>query len=197
MDVVIGCDPSSKKVAFIVTVGDSEPRPFTHLMKMQDVGERCASAYEWVEAWFKHNRAMWGGNVYFFIEDPVVGRGGAYATIAQSKVHGAIVAAAHRSGVCTSIRGVNNSHAKKKVVGKGNANKDDIKAWCRTYWNQAYVVANNGKDQDLLDAAMHNRYGAGVVQTMTRIEKKKALAKKPRPLRRVPKPTTTLRRKKK
>jgi Holliday junction resolvasome RuvABC endonuclease subunit len=114
--------------------------------------------------------------VWFFIEDAVVGRGGAYATIAQSKVHGAVVAAAVLSGRCEYVAAENNSRVKKAVVGKGNANKDDIKAWARVYWRDLFDIAKN--DQDVIDAGMHNRFGAQVTKTLKRVQaNRKALAK--------------------
>lgn len=167
--VIIGIDPSSKKLAAVTTVGDGGPTVWTARLTSTDIGERAAAAYGASLAFVRNLPIGPESRVFVFIEDPVVGRGGARATIVQAKVHGAVVAAFHRSGKCEAIKVVNNSHAKKKIVGKGNASKDDIKEWCRVYWRQAYRAAGNGVDQDLLDAAMINRYGAGVIQTMDRM----------------------------
>ena len=183
--ICIGIDPSSKKVACILTVDDGPPVAWTVSMKSEDYVVRCAEAFgsvlNWIEDVAQKHR---GHSIHAFIEDPVVGRGGAYSTIVQSKVHGAIVAALAVSGKCASIKSVNNSHWKKKIVGKGNAGKPEIKAWAKQFWRQLFSVANGGKDQDLIDAGGINRYGHGVIEVMRRLERHRRGEIRKRPLKR-------------
>lgn len=178
--IVVGVDPSSKKLAFVTTVEDGPPEAFTHVMKQKDLYARAAEAYEVTYQWalelFDNADPLM--EIHVFIEEPVVGRGGVYSTLAQSKVHGAIAAAFVNSGVCDSVRGTNNSTAKKKVVGKGNASKPEIKAWAKQYWKQLYIVADDGKDQDVIDAGMHNRYGVAVLGVMERLRRHRRVMKR-------------------
>lgn len=176
--VVIGCDPSTKKVALVWVYDGDTKTPHTWLYKLpntQDYTERCGAAYKAVRRQLQ--RIVQGHptiEVYFFIEEPVVGRGGAYATISQSKIHGAIVAACHASGVVTKARGVNNSTAKKQVVGKGNAGKPEIAQWCKVYWRALAAKLtqyNKGDQQDIIDAGMIEQYGEKVLGTQERLQK--------------------------
>lgn len=176
-DAIVGIDPSSRKVAAVVTYGEDTATPTAWTVKLtsDDITHRCMTAFSELRKFLRLEvvpRAM--GDTYVFIEDPVVGRGGAYATIVQAKVHGALIAACMSVEGVVLVRGVNNSKAKKAVVGKGNANKEDIKAWAQTYWNALFVAANNGKDQDLLDAGMINRQGHKIVALKGRLDRARA-----------------------
>ena len=92
--------------------------------------------------------------VVAYIEAPVVGRG-IGSTIVQAQVGGAVLAALETSGVETHL--VNVSTWKKKVVGKGNAKKEEVSLWLRENWKKAYDAAE--EDQDLIDACCLNRFG--------------------------------------
>lgn len=174
--IIVGVDPSTKKIALVWTYDDDTASPGTWVYKLpdsQDYAKRCGTAFE---ATTKQLRKITQENpmaeVYVFIEEPVVGRGGAYATISQSKLHGAIVAACQVSGVVTQTRGVNNQTAKKQVVGKGNAGKPEIRTWVRLYWRKLEEQINGynkGDQQDVADAGMINRYGHKVVATQERL----------------------------
>ena len=172
-DAIVGIDPSSRKIAAVVTYGEDTETPTVWTMKLtsDDITHRCRTAFSSMRKFLKLEvvpRAM--GDTYVFIEDPVVGRGGAYATIVQAKVHGALIAACMSVEGVVLVRGVNNSKAKKAVVGKGNAAKGDIKAWAQTYWNALFVLANDGRDQDLLDSGMINRHGYNIVKMKARVD---------------------------
>lgn len=190
MTLVVGVDPSSRKLAFVITDTDGGYlAEFTHVLPQRDVIKRCGEAYD-VTLDFAGELARDHplDDVYVFIEAPVLGRGGARSTIEQSKVHGCVVAAFHNSGVCETVKVVNNSQWKKKIVGKGNASKAEVQEWARVYWRNLYDIAHAGKpggrrDQDVIDAGAINRFGITVVEMMVRLEnhraKSRTVKKKP------------------
>ena len=168
-DVVIGMDPSSKKLAAVITHNDTDLRVWVRSLNWQDINIRCAKAHRMFLTMMESVIERYpDSRVHVFIEEPVVGRGGAYATISQAKVHGAVVAAAAGIQGDITVRSVNNSRAKKAVVGSGAAKKPQIASWCLRYWRNAYNAARG--DQDIIDSAMINRYGAGIVAKMDKVE---------------------------
>lgn len=90
-----------------------------------------------------------------YLEAPVLGRGGAWPTISQAQVGGAIMAA------CVEYRCflemVNNQNWKKTVCGHGNLNKTEISKAMFKVWPEAWEAAEG--DQDLVDASAIARYG--------------------------------------
>ena len=174
--IIIGIDPSSVKIALVVTYGSDTSRVDANIYKLrkeQDFALRCGFAYKTVSRELKRLAARHpDAELFAFIEEPVVGRGGAYSTISQSKVHGAIIAACYCSGVVVKTSGVNNATAKKQIVGAGNASKTDIRRWAKVYWGnleEQIVKFNKGDQQDIADAGMINRYGWKVVQTQNKL----------------------------
>lgn len=157
MDVVVGVDPSSRKIAMTITVGDVLDMRVKALPQ-QMPAQACLVAYTYMRKTAKELGEH--GQVWVFIEDPVLGRGGAKATIPQTRVNGALLAGA--LGVSgTKVYGVNNSKAKKMIVGSGNAGKPEIKRWCAKCWPAAFRLADG--DQDLIDSSMIHQYGVKLV----------------------------------
>ncbi|QZE10871.1 RuvC-like resolvase [Gordonia phage ChisanaKitsune] len=174
--IIVGIDPSSLKIAFVWTGNDKRVHHrLAKLPKDTDFAFRCASAYASTRVILTKIVAQNPGQpVFVFIEEPVVGRGGAYATISQSKVHGAIVAAAYRVKGVERVSGANNSTAKKQVVGNGAAKKEQIADWAAKYWRELYDAAqtyNKGDRQDIIDAGMVNRYGDHVLKVRTKVNR--------------------------
>jgi Holliday junction resolvasome RuvABC endonuclease subunit len=167
MPIVIGCDPSSRKLAAIVSaIGDEiNVVPVTTPLP-QDKAVACAVAFEWMRDLVTEQE----GEVWVFLESPVVGRGGPGATIPQARVNGALSAGAVLAGA--KVIDVNNSHCKKVTIGNGRASKDDIRDWVEVVWPELYEHIS--KDQDLCDSAMIWVYGAGVVNKRERIAKRRA-----------------------
>lgn len=147
--VAVGCDPSSRKIALvydIVNQGEEELR--SKVIELpQAVIPALALAYKATRRFVKSIRDK-GYRVVLCIEEPVVGKGGAYATIKQSKVHGAIVAGAVAGGA--EVDAVQNSTWKKIVTGKGNNSKVQVAQYVRKNWKNLSSLA--GPDQDLIDA---------------------------------------------
>lgn len=149
MTKVVGIDPSSKKLAFCTT-DLSKGVPELHTVSLPE-GIRRATGCAYREAF---SFFQYGGQEVVYMEAPVVGRS-IHPTIVQAQVGGAVMAAADSAGVKLHL--VNNMSWKKKVVGKGNASKEEVASWLQQFWPSAYDVAE--KDQDLIDACGVNRFG--------------------------------------
>lgn len=163
---LVGIDPSSAKIAIMISVNEGKPYKMVKaLAKGGDIAAVCLAAFRYVRAAVRDLKAD-GHRVYLYLEEPVVGRGGAYTTIRQSKVNGAILAAALSGGA--EVHGVNNTTWKKSVVGNGNAGKPMIKEWVRLNWEYAYDLAKG--DQDVLDAACILRYAQQCMEVLDRLE---------------------------
>lgn len=145
--IFVGCDPSSRKIALIYTRAGEEGLRARVFDLPQAVIPALAIAYRQVRR-FVRRFTSHGHRVVFCIEEPVVGKGGAYATIKQSKVHGAIVAGAVAGGA--EVDTVQNSTWKKTVTGKGNNSKVQVAQWVRKDWKALSTLV--GPDQDLIDA---------------------------------------------
>lgn len=147
--VVVGLDPSSRKIAMVYDiVNQNEEELRSKVIELpQSVIPALALAYKATRRFVK-GIVDKGYRVVLVIEEPVVGKGGAYATIKQSKVHGAIVAGAVAGGA--EVDSVNNTTWKKIVTGKGNNSKVQVAQYVRKNWRNLSTLA--GPDQDLIDA---------------------------------------------
>lgn len=170
--VVIGIDPSSKKLAFVITKGGKQPRVVTRTLPDSPLDIKA----DWAERHARRIAAPYvkdGYRVVAFVEDPVVGRGGAHATIVQATVRGGILVGLRRAGV-EKIHGVNNQRWKKAVVGNGGVGKPQIKKYVHDTWPTVYKMAtgpNGGVDEDVCDAACINLHGQKVLKMEDRINK--------------------------
>lgn len=159
--IVVGLDPSSRKLALVyASFGNQDDLRSKCYELPKDVIPALALAhkvtYHFVKTWVDR-----GYKVVLYIEEPVVGRGGAYATIKQSKVHGACIAGATAAGAhCAAV---NVSTWKKIVVGKGNASKVQVAQYVRKQWRILSKLA--GPDQDLIDAGCIYSYARRQVES--------------------------------
>jgi Holliday junction resolvasome RuvABC endonuclease subunit len=169
--VIIGIDPSSRKLAAVISIMGDEAN-VEHITKPlpQDKPVACLMAFEWVRALVDRHTEN-GHEVYVFIELPVLGRGGPGSTIPQAQINGALLAGAHMANA--EVVPVNNSRAKKEVIGRGNANKDDIRVWVSEAWPDLYAKIE--KDQDLCDSAMIYVFGKQIIERRDKIATKKNL----------------------
>lgn len=163
--VIIGLDPSSRKIALAISVNGGKPTLRTKALGMNDMPRACGVAYRFVRSVVREY-ASDGHHVFLFIEAPVVGRGGVGSTLKQTKTNGAMQAGAFTAGA--SVVEVNNKTWKKRVVGNGNAGKPQVKQWARDCWPYLHDLADG--DQDLLDAGAILRYGEKIISTQDRIE---------------------------
>lgn len=162
MNYVIGVDPSSQRLAVSVLrdgrAVSSEWRPLP-----EDKSFMCFKAMKYIDLTCRKwglKAASEGVQLHFFIEEPVVGRGGAYATIVQAKVNGACLAGAIASGHPKTVETVNNSTWKKNVLGSGNYPKNKIGDWLKTHWPAAYKLCDTPDEYDAMCIAA---YGNGIV----------------------------------
>lgn len=156
--VIIGIDPSSRKLAAVVNVlGDPEFDVHIKHLPAKLPAETCLLAYAWVRR-LCHRYSSEGYDVRCYLEAPISAgaKGGVKALLPQAQVSGALLAGA-MSVRSASIDLVSIQTWKKQVIGKGNATKTDVKQWAAQYWRAIYE--SNPSDQDVLDAAAINRYG--------------------------------------
>jgi Holliday junction resolvasome RuvABC endonuclease subunit len=149
---VIGIDPSSKKIALCITTSyELDEVPQLDVISLPAGGfQATGAAYREV---FYFLQGIPSGQVY--LEAPIVGRN-AWATIVQSQVGGAVMAAVENLKVW-NLYMANVSSWKKQVAGKGNLTKPEIAEALQRIWPEAYDLCNG--DQDLVDACMINRFG--------------------------------------
>lgn len=157
--LIMGIDPSSRKLAIIVTDTANPPNVLEkHVILMPPKKEdvTCGIVLRRFHPLLSAYQKM-GYDVRVFIEKEVSvhGKGGAGAVIPQAEVMGVVLAVCYNLGV--PVMKVENKTWKMSIVGNGNASKPQIAAWCSEYWKNAYDLANG--DQDLIDASGINRYG--------------------------------------
>lgn len=168
--VVIGIDPSSRKLAAVVSViGQEDHADIRSKSIPVDKTVSCLVAFEWARGLVEEHKSM--GDVNVFIELPVLGRGGPGSTIPQAQINGALIAGSAMAGA--EIIMVNNARCKKEVIGRGNANKDDIRDWVEANWPDLFQKI--GGDQDLCDSAMIYQYGKAVIERRDKIAHRKSL----------------------
>jgi Holliday junction resolvasome RuvABC endonuclease subunit len=160
--MILGIDPSSRKLAcFVLGPERAWTKNLVVPNKLKDRPEVLGQLAEQVDELFSE--------VDFeavFVEQPLVGRGGAHATIVQAQVQGLVLARAHRAAT-PGVYTVNVKSWKKQVVGNGNADKAAVAAWLETH--QPVLAGLAAGDQDLVDAACIALYGRAVLERAERI----------------------------
>lgn len=158
---IIGIDPSTAKLAFTTTVdGKIESMVAVPLPAKDRGNSRAGYAYHEVEKVVGIQRA------FVFLEAPIYWRGGK-STIPLAQMSGVVQAAVHNLG--HTLEMVNNQRWKTRVIGIGNANKEQIAEVMQKLWPEAYALADG--DQDLIDAAAINLYGQQIMGNRQRIKK--------------------------
>lgn len=161
--LIVGIDPSSRKLAIITSMVDgSLIKRHVILLPAQKEQVTCTMVYTRLRNLLKDSqKAGYDPRVFIEREVYVPGKGGIKAVIPQSQVQGAVLAATGSLDI--PIERVSNTSWKKDVTGKGSNSKAQIRSWLSQYWRNAYDVAQG--DQDLIDAACINRYGAKTFTT--------------------------------
>jgi hypothetical protein len=111
------------------------------------------------------------GEVYAYLEAPVLGVGGPGPTISQAQIGGAIMAASVEYDVPLIL--VNNQSWKKRVCGAGNINKEEVTRRMKTIWPEA--IKASGGDQNAVDAAAINLFGRHALALRFRIMKRRGM----------------------
>lgn len=156
MTVVLGVDPSTKKLAVTIThLENPDSFEMVTIRLPENRPDACATAFRELSNLILELKEETGQPVYVYQEAPVIGRGGPRPTIAQAQVGGAAMAAV------AECRGflflVNNSTWKKTALGRGNLSKPEIGVELRKVWPEAWKEAAG--DLDLIDSAAINLFG--------------------------------------
>lgn len=169
MTLVVGIDPSSKKLAMVMS--QSKKGSFsTNVKKLsQDHTLACGQAYEHVYELLGELMDDVDEEVHVYMEAPIMGMGGAHPTIVQSQIGGAVMAAVSRRH--TPLTLVNNQSWKKRICGRGNINKAEVVERMTEVWPDLVEFA--GKDQDLIDAGAVNLFGWHVLTLRKRLGRKR------------------------
>lgn len=162
MSRVFGMDLSSRKLAIVQldleTDGNFAFWTFTADKKEKNRGKVLAYLNEELDSLF--DIVMLGEDDYVFVEHPVVGRGGAHATIVQAQVQGVVLSSSVLCGA-SGVYPVNVQTWKKDIVGNGRADKDRV----REFLSESHPLLSElaGEDQDLVDASCVALYGKDVI----------------------------------
>ena len=165
--MVLGVDPSTKKLAVIGTRSKNRSNPEGWVIDLpSDTVDRCGEAFfEFGALLYDLTKQSDGVVPRVYLEAPVLGRGGPHSTIAQAQVGGAVMAA------CSEYRCplvlVNNASWKKQVCGNGRFGKPEIFKAMREVWPEAFELA--GGDQDLIDASAIQMFGQAHADSIRRV----------------------------
>jgi Holliday junction resolvasome RuvABC endonuclease subunit len=167
MTFTFGIDPSSRKIAVVlITPKDTIVTSTFHSGSSSDKFKRYASLYNRMLTDTDLGHAAMTGKATIYLEAPILTKmGGPKSLIPQAQASGVVygVAAHHDIPVVE----VDQAHWKKVVIGRGNANKQDISDWLRAnhedWWNDCHG------DQDLMDATCIAIYGTIIEKLHTRI----------------------------
>lgn len=161
-NVVIGIDPASTHIAFVIlykehfrvtvskNLGKSGPEAChnARLLTLQTIDETKA----WIS---KIDKTKTNLPIHCFYELPVLGRGGVRSTMVQCFTSGSVQATLYERQCPTYP--VNVSTWKKTVLGKGNADKREVGEYLRFRWDALYQSASG--NQDVYDASAIALYG--------------------------------------
>lgn len=170
---VIGIDANSHKLA-LVWKREGSSRPHLKTFSLVEGNSVFASgqAFRFLsEFFFKgcEDGNFDPENTVVYMEAPVMGIGGPGATIPQAYVEGAVMAWAYEFSLDISL--VNNQSWKKRVMGNGNINKEEVTRRMPEVWPELLervpVIEKpqwsngprNHPDQDLVDAAAVHLFG--------------------------------------
>lgn len=169
MSLVAGFDLSSKKLAAVVLPLSKSLPPYQWVFEAdKKLKDRPAVLHSFMQPLEEFFTELGSREEFFvFVEQPVVGRGGAHATIVQAQVQGLVFALAVQFGA-SGVYPVNVGTWKKEVVGHGGAKKDHVAEWVAEHHPLLSRMA--GEDQDLVDASCIALYGGNVVRTAKSIE---------------------------
>lgn len=162
MVAVVGVDPSFNKMAAVYGVDDEQVDIDSVTLPGSNIADKAVQIHLWLTDLLA---GIEDEDIHVFIEEPVIGRGGAYSTLSQAKAHGVMVLSALLSGA--EVTTVNPARWKKVVLGKGNLGKPEIKKAMSEKWPSLVHITQG--DQDLVDAAAIYLYGKHVLELRQRV----------------------------
>jgi hypothetical protein len=163
--VIVGCDPSSKKLAFFAI------HPLTRTVMARafvlrgnarytpegaaEAGHACAEMLTLINPMGTPSTPM-----ILFIEEPVVGRGGIRSSLVQAYINGVVQDWFTRAGY--SVRITHQSTWKSGLGIPQRGGKPEVLAAMKRLYPKD--VRACGPDEDLLDAAALARYGVEAIR---------------------------------
>ena len=154
--VILGIDPASTHIAFVCLWGNKFRVTVTK--NLGKSGPEACHGVRDLTLKVIGEIKEWVGNeaeIHAFYELPLMGRGGFTSTSVQCFTSGAMQGVLHERE-CKTYK-VNVSSWKKAVVGKGNADKEQVAEFLRLRWNALYESASG--NQDVYDASCIALYG--------------------------------------
>lgn len=181
VQTVGGIDPSSKKIVIVSTHKNRRRKPDIHKIYLRHdrVEDNCLEAFDFVVEYAMEVREQDGQSPRLYLEAPIMGVGGPGATIPQAFISGSIMSAAAQTECHITL--VNNQSWKKRVLGKGNLNKDEVTEAMQKRWPEFMKLVPieaagtfKGKpDQDTVDAGAINLFGWHNVTLVSRLRKRR------------------------
>lgn len=182
---VIGIDANSHKLA-LVWKRNGSSRPHLKVFNLVDGNPVFASgqAFRFLsEFFFKgcEDGSFDPQSTVVYMEAPIMGIGGPGATIPQAFVEGAVMAWAYEFSLDLYL--VNNQSWKKRVMGNGNINKEEVTRRMFDVWpdlmervpiiekQQWTGGPKNAPDQDLVDAGAVHLFGEWKQDLIRKIKK--------------------------
>jgi Holliday junction resolvasome RuvABC endonuclease subunit len=182
--VVIGIDPNSHKLSLVWNRPGNKKAFFKNieLVKGDPVLATGIAGRE-IDDFFRA-MAFDHKRTFVYMERPVMGIGGPGATIPQSFVQGAVIAACFKYNI--PLRLVNNQSWKKRVLGSGGIDKPEVARRMTELWPEFVarlpkVNARQWKDgpnglpdQDLVDAGAIHLFGKANVSLRRAISRRRS-----------------------
>ncbi len=181
-----GIDPSSERIVIVESLRSNKSKAYIHSIRLNAdrIEDRQLQAFDFIVNFAMSVRDREDGvSPRLYLEAPIMGVGGPGATIPQAYVSGSIMAAAAQTECWIAL--VNNQTWKKRALGNGNINKNEITKRMETTWPKFYkkvptVTAKQfpeqppgAKDQDVIDSGGLNLYGWWHTEFVERIEKRR------------------------
>jgi Holliday junction resolvasome RuvABC endonuclease subunit len=181
---VLGVDPSSVKFAIVESSKADKKKPTLHVCQFEyeAIEMKVLEAFDFGFEVSMNIRERDGKPPEVFVEAPIQGVGGPGATIPQAFCSGAFMAGAVQAGCKVHL--INNQTWKKRALGNGNINKQEVRRRMGTVWPELVneiPIMEKGEfkgfpDQDLIDAGGLNRHGWWYVEMLERLKKRRKAA---------------------
>lgn len=152
----IGVDPSTNDIA-CVAISDDVTLVRSYPLHGRDITTRIAGAFHVPQRFVQYVYDQTGELPKLVVLEAPVAMRGRQTIIKLAQISGALIAG-FDNVMGTPPLLVQSGSWKKEVVGKGNANKQQVEEWVRDEWPEFH--RRSAGDQDTLDAACIARYAA-------------------------------------
>ncbi len=156
--LIAGIDLGGSKIT-VAYFNQSGLHALSHNESMAKKASRAHRLYEAVSLTTTFH--LWNETKYFFIEEPLIGRG-VRASLQIAQCAGALLHEIGMHGNGDNSMLVPVGEWKKKIVGKGNADKSYVADWLKANEYEYYERCNG--NQDLIDATCIGLYGTKIVE---------------------------------